>query len=1652
MRHLHRLGLLGLLAAGLALLSFAPPARLSAQQRLLPAQPGAGPSEDPNAPKPEAYQSFTFPEDRDAKQRLKAVMDYLDKKTVPWDVVCGTSQQLLDAKSDSFFPLDEAAAGGKATGSRVSIKTKVNDLIGNFPKEGRQFYELTYGPTADAILKDAVQNRYDKPALADVSQRYFHTKAGAQATLLLATLDLETGNYAEAAYGFQRLLGRPESDDVLTPRTLFKAAVAFKRSGDPRQAEAVAQLWDRLTKTYPRDGLAFGRKTYTLDDLKRELDRAVDTGFGQLGDDVVAMRYGNPSHTGRGEGGTPFLDQSFGQSLISRHDDKRADGAEWVRQSIDGAFKSLDRSKGQVAIPGFFPVTAPGLILFRTYDEVYAVVTKDGFAANGYTYRAGELFWRSYHTFGGAQSLMSSDDTGTRGTVQTWWSSFWQHRMPNILFENAQVGTLSHDGKLVYFVDDLAIPPLPQLFNPNMGGFQAQQQMGFAGNQVRGMTEHNRLVALELETGRMNWDLGGIAATALTEQDEEKVTDAGRLTENAYFLGPPLPLNGKLYVLFERNNQVKLACLDPHKTVPRPKGGGRWPELVWTQNLGSPNTRLGQDSNRRVQPAFLTYADGVLICPTNSGAVVAVDVNARSLLWARYYGASLPGSPMLGEGQGGVRMLGGRGRAINDPNALTLPQDRWRAAAPIITGGKVVLTAHDSEQLQCLDLRTGELLWSAPRQKEDLYVGGVIGDKVVVVGKESVRAYTLAGGAKKEAVAAWPAVRIGTPCGHGVASKDGLYYVPVVGNPDQTDSKDPAVWAVEVATGRVRSKTEFRRKPAPDRDPRTVLGNLVFHDGQLFAQSATDFSAFPLSELKKAEMTQRLAANPNDPEGLFARGELSLDDGQFKEAVTDFKKAEKNNPSDVTRRRIREKLYVAYTELLRNKFADGEPFLKEYEALCELPVDTDDPVEKQRLMDEQVRRRGLYLSLVAKGREKQGRLVEAFDAYRAFAALGDNKQLVPIYDEANGLTRPDVWARGRIDAMIRATSDPAARKPLEERVVRDWESIRIANDLDRLREFVKVFGPYFAVGRDAQLLLAERLLQTNNEDDLRAAQTQLMQLWATAEDHAVEARAVEMLARVMTRRGMLEDAVSLFAQLGTRYADVPVRDGKTGADVYGELVTDKRLLPYLEPGRGPAAGKYKVEAIAGNQNRAVYQTYSVRPDGDLFPFFRRFDLTLEPSNVGAANGEMQYHLRVTDKATGEERCRFNNLTGIQPILNRGLAVPYDRLARANGHLLLVTAGAFAYCFDLAEKRELWRQTLLSVPAVPNPNLQADATPDGDVEFTYDDGWKLRLGSSSVLQPTYACVVTQDGLTAFEPATGQRLWVRPMSKKVQVFGDAKYVFVVDGSVSRVLRAVDGTPVEGVKEFAALATGPARVGVFGRHILLHEGDDGKPRVLRLYDPLTGQDVWRKEYPAKALFLKTFDRDLTGCLTPDGKFEILAARTGKTLLQGGLDPERAAAHMKSPGGAEVTSPVLLADAERFYLFLNRNQDPNQVMFNRGGYSMVRNVPVNGVAYAFNRTTGKRLWYTETLFENQVLFLERFEDLPALVAAAGKPNPKTGGRSYMVAVLDKQLGKLRYYDGHQENSFFMAVNTDPKTRAVEFWRFDLRVRIAPDEPGGDR
>ena len=555
------------------------------------------------------------------------------------------------------------------------------------------------------------------------------------------------------------------------------------------------------------------------------------------------------------------------------------------------------------------------------------------------------------------------------------------------------------------------------------------------------------------------------------------------------------------------------------------------PELLWSQILGDATTSLRTEPLRRMQPAYLAYANGVIVCPTNSGAVVAVDTNARSLLWARFYGTPVDAKAdpeMPGFRAGRIR---GGGLRMNADGSMSVPvpTDRWRAAAPMIVGTRLILAAYDSDRLQCLDLRTGETVWDVARDADDLYVGGVAGNNVVIVGKKSIRAYPVQTPSTRPGPV-WPAVATGTPVGHGTVGADGLFYVPFVTTPDRLDAADPQVWAIDVATGAVKAKTAFRRPLDPADDPRLTLGNLVFHDGLMMSQSATELAAFPLLGPKRAEMLAKLAADPDNPDGLATRGELALDAGDLPAAVADFKKALTATAPDAVRSRVRQKLYGVYTELLRNDFAAGEPFLADYEALCAVPVDADDPADRQRQLDEGVRRRALYLAVVGKGREKQGRAADAVEAYRAFALVGDAKQLVSVPDEPSGQTRPDVWAQGRIDAVVRAAG-PADRAALEAKL-EAAAATAAAGPVAGLRAFVAGIGPAVRAGRMARLALADKLIALDDSDASRDAAAILTQLAAVPDDPDAAAKALDRLITLGGRRGQPEDVVGLAAELG----------------------------------------------------------------------------------------------------------------------------------------------------------------------------------------------------------------------------------------------------------------------------------------------------------------------------------------------------------------------------------------------------------------------------------------------------------------------------------------------------------------------------------------
>ncbi|HEX4590435.1 MAG TPA: PQQ-binding-like beta-propeller repeat protein, partial [Gemmataceae bacterium] len=829
--------------------------------------------------------------------------------------------------------------------------------------------------------------------------------------------------------------------DKLPAKVLFKAALAARRAGDSATAE---KWWKKMADKAGRGDLVFGARKVTLDQVRTEFEKAV--ALTTSGQNDWWLFHGNPARNAQGVGGIAYLEPRWRYDMVpvdnlGADQREKADADKKIREYVTAAIASLE---GKPVLPAFFPVAANGKLLIRTYDGVHALSLRAQETAEG-PRQAGDLCWVSTSD-GGLYSMIAKPDR--RDTLRQWYEQNYHQGqgLTGVFFENSTVGTLSHDGQRVYIIDDLAVPPHPSMTQMNFGGHISY---GAFADQVN----YNALRAIDIDSGKLLWSIGRVNRTPTKDKDDpakEKI--AGMEFTDTFFLGPPLPLAGKLYVLVEKSTELRLVCLDPGKLVDYQytddQGQNRpdqCPELVWQQSLGTANYPLPRDSLRRMQAAHLAYADGVLVCPTNAGVIVGVDLLSHSLVWAHSYRDPAQ-QPVNDE----MQMFPGRfrgGRFITG-NGLPLSADRWRPSTPIIQNGKVVFTAFDGDggALHCLNLRDGRLLWHQKREDDDLYLAGIFGPRVLVVGKSHVRALNLDDG--KEL---WK-LPTGMPSGQGVASEN-IYYLPLACAADDAERK-PAVLAINLATGKPLGPPAKSRK-------KEAVGNLLFVDGELISQTALVVTAFPELKRMLAEIDRRLKSNPTDPVGLTERGELYLDKGDLKAAVEDLRTALVNKPPDNVRDKARDKLHEGLTDLLQSDFGYAEKYLPEYRDLCRIDIPADaDPATKQRRADERLRREANYLSLLGRGREQQGRLLDAFAAYEEFGALTGNKELVSVVDEPNTKSRPDVWSRGRIKGMLdRANAEQ--RKLLEGAIQKKWDAVRTAGDLDGVRRFVSVFGTHF---------------------------------------------------------------------------------------------------------------------------------------------------------------------------------------------------------------------------------------------------------------------------------------------------------------------------------------------------------------------------------------------------------------------------------------------------------------------------------------------------------------------------------------------------------------------------------------------------------------
>ena len=1588
-------------------------------------------------------EAITLPVEREARNKIEAVQKYLNGKepVTPklWADIISVLQGMLDDPTDKFVEVTDGS--GKA--SKVSVKIEVNRIIGTFNDDGRKDYQRIIGPDAEDRLKRAIEDA-DMGMLAEISQRFLHTKAGAEATVRLGTWHLDRGRYQQAARTFKDLLLRNPKDE-LPPALLFKAALAYKRQGnDPEFAKAAQKYWEQFEKASGKGNVTFGSVLVPYEKLRTEYDRTV-VAAGRLFTGEWGVFRGDPANNGVGKGGTPFLEPRFTYSIINPTDDlgyeNKKSGFEVIKDRMDKALKQMD-NKGQAPIPGSFPLASAGKVVFRGYDGVYCLATRDDKSIDP-PLKAGELLWKSETDMGLLQMVR---ELGPRTMTDQFLNFYINNGPHSIIFENSLLGTMSHDGTNLYFIDDMAVPPHPMQFAQNMNFDGRPVSFGVFQDPVY----FSKLKAVNLETGKLVWKIGEKTPNAPAAPGGgapvRETTET--LLADCLFLGPPLALGGKLYLVVEKDGDLRLVCLDSTKLEPSARQTTPVPSLVWSQALGQPNGKLPNDSLRRHQAIHLAYADGMLIVPTNAGAVLGVDLFSHSLVWAANYKSNkaLQQQPQEFEGKGIRRpqpFPGGAGGA----SSFDTGRERWHASAPIISGGKVVFTAFDSDTVECVDLQDGRSVWRTPisRQETDLYVAGVFDDKVMIAGKGYVRFHSLATGAQLKE----PLVT-GIPTGVGVATKD-RYFIPVRASKDK--STEPGIVAIDTKNMLVKGTTRSRKKEN--------AGNLLFYEGDVYSLNANNLASFPQLDLKIKETQERLAKNSADPIGLLDLAMLEHDDGRLTTAIENYRKALAAKPAEDTRAKGREKLFEAITELLQSDFNNGEKMLDEYKKLCEVEI-PEGATEGQRrqLAEEELRRKSNFFCLVAKGKETQGKLLDAFENYMAFGTLVGNKEMVSVIDEPNTNARPDVWARGRIQNMIKKAT-PEQRKPLEDKVVEEWTKIRDTNDVEKLRGFVKVFGGMFEAGTEARILLADKLSATGNEEDVREAEYMLLGLRG-GDEVASAARATESLARLYVRKGLLDDSVGMIMELGRRFPKEVVRDGKTGADFLTDLQTDKRFLPYLEaPTVAWTHQRLKgteVVGVGGFDARA--NAIEVSVPADALPYFTRNRVTLDMNNRTGQG----WSLRVSDRVTNAEV--FNSPGFGYPqyqYMFQQNNIPY-RLVQVHGHIAVVSMHgthpqtgqpvAKVHAFDLADKKKLWELDLFG--NTPNPLLMQQGAVNQQVEadgirITYQDGWSMKVGQQWVVEAAYSVVLTRDGLVAKDNARGTVLWTKTgVSNRTHLVGDSDHVFTFevnpDGATSmvRCFRSADGVEVA-IPDSSQALVNIKRAKFSGRRVLAGDDTAGK-KSIRLYDLFTGKDIWKRDVPGDAWILSTAMEGFTGYASPAGEIVVMNAADGKDVFKAKLDDGLKAKHLE-----KVNDVMLFGDDRRFFVMLNKPSERGQ-FFNPVFTQSITATKVNGTMYAFAKNGGKKLWHTEEQLEEQNIIQDHFGMLPIIMAASQvqkiNANGAFEGQFMRFVAIDKETGKLRFAKNGMAQGQFYAILTDPKAGTVELYNHsNQRIKFTPDD-----
>lgn len=822
---------------------------------------------------------YRFPQDLEQERRFKRAQQLIDDQQ--WE----PAREKLQLMLENSINLPVHVAGSR---SLITDRELIYQLLELLPAEQREIFNRQYNALAEKLFTDAQLNQSPPEIYAEIATRFATTSSGFKAMNYLVSYHMDRGEFGLAEQYIQRLLkNRAPITESSQWRT--KAAFVLKQTG--KQSLIAKLLNSGKDSTQTDETIKIGGSVETPQNwLSKQV--VLDLASNLLLDEWP-MLLGSPNRSARAQNADPLLIPRWSSLITSNH-------------SIQSQLKLIQEdltSLNRVTIPALPPLAINGKIVFRTLKGVQVLDAQTG-----------TPLWESSLENSPEASIISTrlkgvnvpqarglfDPVPANQTLTPYnGTNPDSHALTSLIYKNANWGSQSSDGQHLFIIENM------RLNFGSSGSYRSFNRFRRGRNTSQGtLWSSNQIVAYDLKSGQPIWRVGG---TKFNEPFDLPLA-------GTFFFGAPTPAGNELYVVGERDREIRVYALDPQTGEER-----------WSQQIGNPDQDIETDMVRRWWIAPVAVGQGVLICPTTIGLLTAIDRLNHSILWSTQYSNVSSNNS------------GNRFNRIRQTPVESLGQ-RWCPSAPVITGNKVIYTPPDEKALICLDLITGLPCWTKRAKETSQYLAGVVDDHILLVGLNGVTSVSLANGKK-----IWNTAFTGSagpPSGQSVIA-DKRLHVPL---------QSGQVWTVDVDSGKVINKL-FNAK---DAEP---LGNLIIYEGQFLSLNVSGLISYEQKQTFEAEIAKIKQQNSQSALALYKESELLMMSHRYQEALTKLQQIDIQQLSAKHQNHFHDLIVNCLSSLIRSDFQKYDQLVDQ---LGQHVRSENERIELKRLLIERLTARQQY--------------------------------------------------------------------------------------------------------------------------------------------------------------------------------------------------------------------------------------------------------------------------------------------------------------------------------------------------------------------------------------------------------------------------------------------------------------------------------------------------------------------------------------------------------------------------------------------------------------------------------------------------------------------------------------------------------------------